>query len=380
MFKIIVAGDFAPRNRIETLIQKSDYGCLSEAKTIIQSVDYAIVNFESPVVEPNVEPLPKTGPNLRCSEKALECVAQAGFNCVTLANNHFRDYGQAGVESTINACCKYQIDFVGGGKNYVDAKKTLFKTFGDKELAIINVCENEWSIASDNYGGSNPLDIVSVCRSLHEAKQKSDYVLLIIHGGTEHYNLPTPRMKETYRFFIDNGADVIVNHHQHCYSGYELYHDKLIFYGIGNFCFDNNVVKKNELWERGYLVELCFSEKIDYHLYPYIQCDESNPAIQMIKETAEFEKTMERLNSIIADDTQLQYRFNQMAAKGVMIAKKLLIPYSSSFAQKIQSKGLLPSFVSESRLNKLLAYIQCESHRDILLYGLKHMNKPSNNR
>ena len=42
-------------------------------------------------------------------------------------------------------------------------------------------------------------------------------------------------MKETYRFFVDCGADAVINHHQHCYSGYEYYKDKFICYGLGNF-------------------------------------------------------------------------------------------------------------------------------------------------
>jgi poly-gamma-glutamate synthesis protein (capsule biosynthesis protein) len=45
-------------------------------------------------------------------------------------------------------------------------------------------------------------------------------------------------MVETYRFFIEAGADAVVNHHQHCICGYEVYKGKPIFYGLGNFCFD----------------------------------------------------------------------------------------------------------------------------------------------
>lgn len=52
-----------------------------------------------------------------------------------------------------------------------------------------------------------------------------------MHGGHEHYQLPSLRMQETYRFFIDAGADVVVNHHQHCFSGYEIYNNKYIFMG-----------------------------------------------------------------------------------------------------------------------------------------------------
>ena len=51
---------------------------------------------------------------------------------------------------------------------------------------------------------------------VEEAKKKADFVLVIVHGGSEHFQLPTPRMQATYRFFVDAGADAVVNHHQHC--------------------------------------------------------------------------------------------------------------------------------------------------------------------
>ena len=85
----------------------------------------------------------------------------------------------------------------------------------------------------------NPLLPIQQFYKIQEAKENADYVLVIVHGGIEHYQLPTSRMIETYRFFIDAGADAVVNHHQHCYSGYERYKSKPIIYGLGNLLFDN---------------------------------------------------------------------------------------------------------------------------------------------
>ena len=142
--KILIAGDFVPQDRIANQINNGDYSCLNEEKPIIQSVDYAIVNFESPVVKHNAKPIDKTGPNLCCTEKAMDCVAQTGFDCVTLANNHFRDYGRVGVEDTLQACKSCNIDFVGGGQNVAEARRILYKNINGQKLAIINCCENEW--------------------------------------------------------------------------------------------------------------------------------------------------------------------------------------------------------------------------------------------
>ena len=368
--KVLITGDFAPRHRVATQIENGNYGCLDKVKPIIQFVDYAIVNFESPVVSRKAEPIEKTGPGLSCSEKAMECIAQAGFNCVTLANNHFRDYGQTGVEDTIDACEKYQLDYVGGGKTQSVAEQILYKNVNGQTLAIINCCEHEWSIATVEHGGSNPLDIISICHSIQIAKQNSDYVLVIVHGGTEGYNLPSPRMKSTYRFFVEQGADAVVNHHQHCYSGYEVYQGKPIFYGLGNFCFDTANVYRNDLWINGYMVELQFSESASFKMFPYIQCADDNPTVLLQDDTDSFFASIEQLNSIINDDSHLAERFEKMSTIGQSFYRSILAPYSSSFFVKLYGKGLLPSFVTEKRKRQLLAYVQCESHRDILLKGL----------
>lgn len=368
---VLIAGDFVPRRRTAAQIEKGDYSCLDEVKPIIKAVDYAIVNFESPVVMREAKPIEKTGPNLRCTEQAMECVAQAGFNCVTLANNHFRDFGQVGVQDTLQVCKKYNVDHVGGGKDIKEAESILYKEINGQTLAIINICENEWSIASEKHGGSAPLNLVKNYYSIQEAKTKADFVLMIVHGGTELYNLPSPRMKETYRFFIDNGADAVVNHHQHCYSGYEVYKDKPVFYGLGNFCFDKVQAKEDKLREEGFMVEINFNKQIGYRLIPYVQCSESAARVAIMHDMSNFEASINKLNLIIKEDALLKQSFEKHATTGFMTAKDVLAPYSSDFFKSMYSRRLLPSFVTKKRLNKLLVTIQCESHKDILLLGLK---------
>lgn len=84
-------------------------------------------------------------------------------------------------------------------------------------------------MALEERGGCAPLNNVSQYYSIIEARSKADYVLLFVHGGSEHHPLPTPRMQDIYRFFVDAGADVVINCHRHCYSGFEQYHEKFSF-------------------------------------------------------------------------------------------------------------------------------------------------------
>lgn len=365
--KILVTGDFVPRHRVAAQVEKGDYGCLDEVKHIVQGVDYAIVNFESPVVIRDAKPIEKTGPNLKCSEKALECITKAGFSCVTLANNHFRDYGQIGVEDTLNLCHDYNVDYVGGGSTLEEAKKTLHKTIKGERLAIINVCENEWSVATNDHGGANGLDIVSICHELQIAKENADYVLLIIHGGIELYNLPTPEMKKLYRFFAEMGADAIVNHHQHCYSGYEVYQGTPIFYGIGNFCFDTE--KQTGLWSSGYMVSID-TRSNEFELYPYVQATYESEDISLIKDKKQFFEAIKKLNSIINDDKKLFAEYDYMITKTKPLWKSLLNPYQNKFLNRLVRWRILPSFIDKRRRNRLYNIVLCESHRGRLLHSL----------
>ena len=111
--KILIAGDFCPQYRVAEKFEHGDYeSVLGDVKDIISHADYSIVNFECPVTKGSEKPIEKCGPNLQCSEKGMEAVKWAGFDCVTLANNHFLDYGKEGVEHTMEACEKYGIDTV----------------------------------------------------------------------------------------------------------------------------------------------------------------------------------------------------------------------------------------------------------------------------
>ena len=198
---ILFCGDFFPSLRISERIESGDYHFFDSIKPLTEEADYSIVDFEGPVVEGNAVPIQKTGPNLRCTSKAMAAVKYAGFNCVSFANNHFRDFGDNGVNQSINAANKYGLDYMGGGVTLDDARKILYTVIKDEKLAVINVCEHEWSIATVGHGGSNPLDIVDNYHDIQAAKEQAERVIVMIHGGVEHYQLPTPRMQKLYRFF-----------------------------------------------------------------------------------------------------------------------------------------------------------------------------------
>ena len=90
--RVLVAGDFYPSGKVKDLIGKGDFeSVFSDIKEITGKVDYSIVNLECPVTGA-LEPISKVGPALKCEVKALDALKYAGFDCVTLANNHINDF------------------------------------------------------------------------------------------------------------------------------------------------------------------------------------------------------------------------------------------------------------------------------------------------
>lgn len=361
--RLLVAGDFCPQNRVAELFNQGRYDqVLGEVKDVISAADYSVVNFECPITKGGEKAIEKCGPNLYCSEPGMEVVHWAGFKCVTLANNHFLDFGKDGVANTLEACKKYGIDTVGGGKNLHEASKILYKKIEDNTLAIINCCEHEFSVATEKTAGSNPLNPIQQYYAIKEAKEHADFIVVIVHGGNEYYQLPSPRMKETYRFFIDAGADAVVNHHQHCLSGYEYYKKRPIVYGLGNFCFDEKG-NETELWTQGYMVEIEFAEKVVLKLIPYNQCGkEASVRMMSDDEHKSFLKAVNHINQMILDDRILSEKYGKFLKQSRANIELMFSPYSSRIGRALCRRGILPSFMNSDKRKEILGFLQCESH------------------
>ena len=371
--KILVAGDFCQRFKVDEFVRKKLYGEMFDGiKPVVTRSDYSIVNFEFPIVREDVKPkpIPKCGPNLKGTKEAVEVVKYAGFKCCTLANNHILDQGEECALYTKIELEKAGIDTVGFGDNLKDAEKIRYIETDKETLAIINCCEHEFSIATEQSVGTNPLNPIRQFYVIKEAKKNADYVLVIVHGGHELYQLPSPRMQETYRFFIDAGADAVVNHHQHCYSGYEIYNSKPIFYGLGNLLFDNGSdVYSN--WNEGYMVCLDTVPN-SYEVIPYQQCVSGSSTVELIEgeKKRDFFKSLSLLNDMIKTPQILSLEFSKytsMAQKNVISS---FSPYSNIYMQEMGSRGWIPLLVSKKKILQMINNFECESHRDLTLEAL----------
>ena len=371
---VIIAGDCCLRGRTANLEAAQLASLFEDVKPIIQSADAALVNLETAVISTDIQPIKKVGPALKTDSRILDMIREMGFTGVTLANNHFADFGQQGVEESLRLLDEYKLWHVGAGMNTEEAAKIRYLQVGEKKIAVINACEHEFTVATETKAGCNALDPLKIAMQIVKVKKEADNVIVIIHGGHEHYNLPAPRMQELYRAFIDFGADAVVNHHQHCYSGYEMYNGKPIVYGLGNFFFDWQ--GQNADWNEGYMLKLELGKEIGLQWIPYLQnAEEVGVRLMNDDEKKVFDKRIEELNAIIADPMQLQAHLIDWAESRKNEYMQFISPKKGKRIRQMERFHLIsdknielwiPEYLTEERVMLLKSLFQCESHQEIM--------------
>lgn len=371
--KILVTGDFCPLHRLKPLIENlQTEQVFGQMLHHLKSADLSITNLECPLTEEG-QPISKTGPALKAPLASADFLRKAGFDLVTLANNHIMDFGAKGLKDTLLTLEMAQINYLGAGKNMTDASGPFGIEKDGIKVAILNFAENEWSTTNGIQPGANPIDLIENFRAIAEAKASSDWVVVIAHGGHEMYRLPSPRMKKLFRFYVDAGANAVINHHPHCTSGYEIYQGSPIFYSIGNFLFDHPDYR-HSIWNQGLGIKLNFSEKrIDFELLHFNQCNEL-PKIALCTSEESDARTQElkELNYIIQSEERLQSVFDGWIGKQTKMYRSYIEPHCNRYFQALQNRGLLPSFWAIRKKHYLLNLIRCEAHRDILLAILEN--------
>src|SRR5690606_26034950 len=208
--KLFIGGDFCPVGRNAELIDQGKFDeILGDLYSSMQDVDLCILNLESPLTHSN-DTISKSGPNIQGNPNAVSLLNHAGVNLVTLANNHIMDFGVKGLADTLEVCKTHNIDTVGVGLTKTQRSQPFVQEINGKKLVILNFAENEFNKIGE--AGANTINLIENFNQIKEAKKSADFLMVIVHGGREHYQLPTPDVRERYRFFAEVGADLIVAH------------------------------------------------------------------------------------------------------------------------------------------------------------------------
>ncbi|HMQ67405.1 MAG TPA: CapA family protein [Ignavibacteria bacterium] len=213
---------------------------LDSVKDIPDNADIVFGNLEGTFLDTGGEPkvcnTPDNCYSFRTPVKYCEILKSAGFNLLSLANNHSNDMGEEGRESTIKTLEKNSIRYAG----YAELPFTIFE---------INGSRFGFTAFAPNYASQNINDLSNAVKVVSELKKKCDIVIVSFHGGAEGSSaVRVPGKKEiflgedrgnVYEFaheVIDAGADIVIGHGPHVPRAIELYRNKIIAYSLGNFC------------------------------------------------------------------------------------------------------------------------------------------------
>lgn len=372
MIKLTVSGDFAPTKAfLDSIASAENY--FYELAPLLTKADLNITNLEAPVITEST-PSEKYGPSLATDARAIDLLKKSGFHAVTLANNHIMDHGKRGLTSTISELNNAKIPYFGAGNNVEEANKPFIFEKDGKKIGLLNFAENEFSNTVDENPGAAALDLIDNSYAIKRLKNQVDVVVVIVHGGAELHEYPSPRFKKTLRFMANQGADLVIAHHTHRYNGYENYNGVPIFYGLGNFVFPSPPFKDKK-WSLGVLLDIKIESdnKINFATIPFLQ-NFQQYGFQLLEgqELAAFREMEMRMNDVILDDSVLSEKYEEFFKKVENQYLHYLQPYTSKYFHKLYSMGIIPSFLKNKTKRLLyLNLIRCEAHRDVVLKILK---------
>lgn len=214
---------------------------LSPVTEIISAADIAFGNLEGPLADGGISE--------KCGAGRANCYAfrmpthyavylkEAGFDVMSVANNHAGDFGSAGRESTRYALDKLGIKHAGSDSGRFS---TAYLSAGGKKIAFVAFATNSISL--------NVNDLASASAAVRAADRNADIVVVSCHCGAEGSSAKrVPNKTEIFfrerrgnlplfsKTVIDAGADLVLGHGPHVLRGMEIYKDRLIAYSLGNF-------------------------------------------------------------------------------------------------------------------------------------------------
>ena len=214
---------------------------LTHVTDIIRSADLSVANFEACMIDVGGEPKDCWGKTDRCfifrtPESYIHYILDAGFDAISLANNHVRDMGYQAYRRSMEVCDAAGLHHAG----IYDAPSSII---------IRNGVRFGFAAFSPHWATSRMQDDDNVRKVITDLEKNSDIVVVMFHGGGEGKEYDhTPKENENYKgeirgnvyhfshTAIDAGADIVFGSGPHVTRAVELYKDRFIAYSLGNFC------------------------------------------------------------------------------------------------------------------------------------------------
>lgn len=238
---LALVGDILPAARV--LDYMNQYGFdypFRGSLELLQSADITAGNLETAITDRGT-PMEDKQYIYRGPREALVPIKEAGFDFLSLANNHTLDYGWEGLSDTMDALDDARIVHAGAGIDDKQAYTPAYLDANGVTVAFVSVTRvvpvTEWKADKNNPGLAEAYSTTRATAAITEARSNADVVVVMVHWGEEKVDLPNAVQKSLAYAFVDAGADLVIGHHPHVLQGFELYKDKWIAYSLGNFVF-----------------------------------------------------------------------------------------------------------------------------------------------
>jgi poly-gamma-glutamate capsule biosynthesis protein CapA/YwtB (metallophosphatase superfamily) len=209
-----------------------------KTQEIISQADIAFCNLECAV---SPDATGKSKGNVFCVKpEDAKGLSFAGFDVVSLANNHMYDCEKKGILSTMEFLTKEKIKFAGAGKTASTALHPAIIDLKSIRVGFLAFCAYpmDWINLDEDTPAIAFYDSSVATEAVKQLKKKADVVVVSMHWGDEYKTIPTPSQISIAHQLIDAGADLILGHHPHVIQQIDMYKDALIAYSLGNFVFD----------------------------------------------------------------------------------------------------------------------------------------------
>jgi len=201
--------------------------------------------------------------SFRAEPEAIEGLKFAGFDVLSVANNHSLDYGWEALSDSLKRIKSAGIKSLGAGSNEDEAFSLKIIEKNDTKIGFLTYCligSEKWRATKQTPGIAfiTKNDISEIKKNIQEAKKKVDILIISSHLGIEYQKEPSDFQKYLYRSFIEAGADLVLGHHPHVIQSSVRYPPGWIVYSLGNFIFDQGF---SEETKKGTLLKIIIKNK-----------------------------------------------------------------------------------------------------------------------
>lgn len=219
--------------------------------------DVRVVNLETSVTR-SAEFAPSKAVHYRMNPRNLPCLTAARLDVCTLANNHVLDFGRPGLEETLDALAGAGLQTAGAGREASEARRpAVVTTHAGRRVLVFSFglassgIPPRWAATEDRTGVDfvlEPSDAAAaeIVARVRQVKRPGDVVVASIHWGSNWgYDVTGGQVRFAHRL-VDGGIDVVHGHSSHHPRPIEVYQDKLILYGCGDFIDDYEGITGHE--------------------------------------------------------------------------------------------------------------------------------------